>query len=172
MQNVAITGLGVMSSLGHDVETFLRNLSAAQVAVGPAPWAGEEGLPYCWISMVRDFDPLDWMEARVAGGTDTFAQYAMAAAVQAIDDSGLGALDPLRTAVVMGTSMAGVETLVASQHGLDTAGPQGVNRKLQLMAWPNMAAGHIALRWGLHGPLLTISTACASSLDAVGVAAR
>jgi 3-oxoacyl-[acyl-carrier-protein] synthase II len=172
MNNVAITGLGVVSSLGLEVGQFFKKLSAAHVAVGPAPWAGEEGLPYAWISMVGGFDPLDWMDERVANGTDPFAQYAMAAAVQAIDDCGIRALDPLRTGVVMGTSMAGVETLVDAQHGLDTQGPPGVSRKLQLKAWSNMAAGHIALRWQLHGPLLTVSTACASSLDALGIAAR
>ncbi len=172
MERVAITGMGIISSLGHSCGEFFRKLDAAHVAVEPAPWSGEDGVEYVWASMVRDFKPEDWMDERVATGSDPFAQYAIAAAAQAVEAAGADVLDPLRTAVVMGTSMAGVESLAASQHGLDNLGPAGVSRKLQLQAWPNMAAGQIALRWKLHGPLLTISTACASSIDAIGVAAR
>ena len=172
MERVAITGTGIISSLGHRCDEFHRRLAAAEVAVAPAPWSGEEGIDNAWMSMVEGFAAADWMDERVAAGTDCFAQYAIAAAVQAVEEAGAEWLDPPRTAVVVGTSMAGVETLVDSQHGLDTVGPAGVNRKLQLAAWPNMAAAQIALRWKLHGPLLTISTACASSLDAVGIAAR
>jgi 3-oxoacyl-[acyl-carrier-protein] synthase II len=112
------------------------------------------------------------MDDRTLRGTDRFAQYAVAAAVAAVEDSGIGELDPLRTAVVMGTSMAGAATLYDAQKAYSEGGYEAVPRKLQLMAWPNMAGGHIALRWKLHGPLLTISTACASSLDAIGIAAR
>ena len=172
MEQVAITGMGVISSLGLRVEEFLRNLTSAKVAVAPAPWAGEYGFEHVWVSPVEGFRPEDWMDERVVAGTDRFAQYAIAAAAQAIASTGIPALDSERTAVVIGTSMAGVETLVDSQHGLDTVGVSGVSRKLQIQAWPNMAAGQIALQWKLHGPLLTVSTACASSLDALGIAAR
>lgn len=170
MDNVAITGVGILSSLGPSIDEFFARLMAGHVEVTNAPWA-EEG-EYAWVSMVPTFEPTDWMDERVARGTDPFAQYAIAAAVQAVSSCGIAELDPLRTAVILGTSMAGVETLVDSQHGLDTVGIEGVSRKLQIQAWPNMAAGQIALRYGLHGPLLTVCTACASSLDAVGIAAR
>jgi 3-oxoacyl-[acyl-carrier-protein] synthase II len=172
LENIAITGLGVMSSLGHSVDEFCQNLSAAHVAVGPTPWNNEPGLENAWMSRVENFRPEDWMDERVAAGTDRFAQYAIAAAVQAVEASGIADLDAERTAVVVGTSCAGVESIAESQRGLDLEGPSGVSRKLQIQAWPNMAAGQIALRWELHGPLLTVSTACASSIDAIGVAAR
>ncbi|MCP4226288.1 MAG: beta-ketoacyl-[acyl-carrier-protein] synthase family protein, partial [Actinomycetia bacterium] len=163
--------MGVISSVGEDVDEFCTSLSEGLVAAGPAPWPEEEGLADVWMSMVEDFHPEDWMDDRVVDGTDTFAQYAIAAAVQAVEASGLD-LDPERTGVVVGTSCAGTETIAESQRGLDLEGPSGVSRKLQIKAWPNMAAGQIALRWELHGPLLTVSTACASSIDAIGTAAR
>jgi 3-oxoacyl-[acyl-carrier-protein] synthase II len=172
MDNIAITGMGVISSLGHTVDEFCRHLSECRVAVGPTPWNNEDGLENVWMSKVEDFEAEDWMDPRVAGGTDRFAQYAIAAAVQAVDACGIENFDPERTGVVMGTACAGAETIAESQRGLDAEGPIGVSRKLQLKAWPNMAAGQIALRWKLHGPLLTISTACASSIDAIGAAAR
>jgi 3-oxoacyl-[acyl-carrier-protein] synthase II len=172
MEDIAITGLGVISSLGHNIDEFCQNLSAAHVVVGPTPWNNEPSLENVWMSMVENFRPEDWMDERVIDGTDTFAQYAIAAAVQAVDACAIGDLDAERTAVVVGTSCGGTETITRSQEGLDREGPSGVDRKLQIKAWPNMAAGQIALRWKLHGPLLTITTACASSIDAIGTAAR
>ncbi len=172
MEPVAITGLGVISSIGQDVETFCDNLMAAKAAVGPTPWNNEEGMENVWISLVDGFEPLDWMDERVAAGSDPFAQYMIAAAVQAVEASGIEEFDPFRTGVVMGTCQSGAESLCKAQQAYDERGADGVPRKLQIMAWPNMAAGQISLRWGLHGPLLTVSTACASSVDAMGVAAR
>jgi 3-oxoacyl-[acyl-carrier-protein] synthase II len=171
--DVAITGLGIISSIGQDFETFGDNLAAGHAKIGAPPWSNEPEFENVWGSWIEDFDPHEWMDERVVDGTDSFARFAIAAAVAAVRDAGFEAPpEPLRTATVMGTSMGGVETLGASQHGLSTEGPEGISRKLQIQAWSNMAAGQIALRWGLHGPLLTLCTACASSLDAVGLAAR
>jgi 3-oxoacyl-[acyl-carrier-protein] synthase II len=171
MDNVAITGIGVISALGHEPDEFARNLDAGHVEIVPASWADPDNGRYSWVSRVRNFDATDWMDERVADGSDLFTHYALAAAVQAVRDHG-AELDPLRTGVVLGTTMAGARALLEAQHLLETAGPSAVPKKLNIRAWPNMAAGQLALRWKLHGPLLTVSTACASSLDAIGVAAR
>jgi 3-oxoacyl-[acyl-carrier-protein] synthase II len=172
MENVAITGMGVVCSLGWDLAEVNRKLAEGHVAVGAAPWAGDEGLEYAWVSLVEGFKPEDWMDDRVIEGSDPFAWYAVAAAVQAMADSGLTELDPRRTAVIMGSALAGIESVAESQHGLDTIGPEGASRKMQIQAWGNMAASQIAMRYDLHGPLLTFSTACASAHDAIGTAAR
>jgi 3-oxoacyl-[acyl-carrier-protein] synthase II len=172
MEDIAITGLGVISSIGHSIDEFCQNLSTAHVAAGPTPWDNEPILQNVWMSKVENFKPEDWMDDRVVDGTDRFAQYAIAAAVQAVDACGMDELDAERTAVVIGTSCGGTETIADSQRSLDLEGPTGVDRKLQIKAWTNMAAGQIALRWKLHGPLLTVTTACASSIDAIGTAAR
>ncbi|MDP6344823.1 MAG: beta-ketoacyl-[acyl-carrier-protein] synthase family protein [Alphaproteobacteria bacterium] len=172
MENVAITGMGVISSIGSNIDEVNRNLAEAHVAVQAAPWAGEAGLDYAWVSLVEGFKPEDWMDQKVIEGTDPFAWYAIAAAEQAVAESGLTDLDPRRTAVILGTALGGMETIAASQHGLDTVGVEGASRKMQLQALPSMAASQIAMRWDLHGPLLTLSTACASAHDAIGTAAR
>jgi len=172
MEKVAITGQGVISSLGTKIKEFGSRLDACEIQSGPAPWMDEKGVDNAFCSAITGFDPREWMGDRIVNGTDPFAQYAIAAAVEAVEDSGIERLDPQRTAVVIGTSMAGAASLLAAQEGYDRQGYEGVPRKLQLTAWPNMAAAHIALRWKLHGPLLTVSTACASSLDAIGMAAR
>ena len=172
MENVAITGMGVISSIGSNFDEVNHNFHNGHVAVQAAPWAGDEGLDYAWVSLINDFEPEEWMDQRVITGSDPFTWYAVAAAVQAVEDSGLTSLNPRRTAVIMGSALGGCESVAAAQHGLDTEGPDGVSRKLQLQAWNNMAAAHIALRWDLHGPMLTLSTACASAHDAIGTAAR
>lgn len=164
---VAITGIGAITPLGASPEEFTRALDDGRTAISPAPWSDPEA-PASWAAMVADFDPLDWMDARLVDGTDRFAQYALAAAQQAVEDHG----EPLEpgTGVVIGTTMAGVTSLTEAQRQLDLVGPEAVHRKLNIRAWPNMAAGQIAIRHALHGPLLTVSTACASSIDALGTA--
>lgn len=171
MDSVAITGIGIVSPLGNSPEEFTSGLQEGRVRIVSAPWADPDGGRHAWISTIEDFDPLRWMDERVVDGTDIFAQYALAAAVQAADDHG-DDLDPERTGVVLGTTMSGVASLVEAQRTLDLDGPQGISRKLNIRAWPNMAAAQLALRWKLHGPLLTVSTACASSIDAIGTAAQ
>jgi 3-oxoacyl-[acyl-carrier-protein] synthase II len=154
------------------VESFNRNIAAGKVVAGPTPWHGQPGYENIWMSLISDFQPEKWMEERVVRNTAPFSQYAIAAAVQAVEDSGIEKLDPLRTAVVVGTALAGVDVNAADQHNLETAGPEAVDRKFMIKSMPNMPSAHLALRWGLHGPQLVIATACASSHDAMGIAAR
>jgi 3-oxoacyl-[acyl-carrier-protein] synthase II len=169
--DVAITGLGIISSIGLSGEEFHREMMADTSGIRPAPWQGDgDGSP--WLATVRDFVPGQWMDERVEAGTDLFAQFALAAAEQAVTESRLGGLDPLRTAIVHGTSIGGARALMKAQHLLDRAGPAAVPRKTEIQIYPNMAASQIAMRHGIHGPSLTVTTACAASLDALGNAAR
>ena len=169
MKPIAITGVGVISPIGSTYESFGEACSTGEIGIGPAPYQGEPGAEYAWAGRVTDFDPDDWMDARVRDGSARFTHLALAAAAQAFA-SASGEFDLDRTGCVHGTSMAGVDVLASSQHGLSTQGPAAVSRKLNIAAWPNMAGGQIALRFGLHGPLSTVSTACASSADAIGLA--
>jgi 3-oxoacyl-[acyl-carrier-protein] synthase II len=171
MDQVAVTGLGIVSPLGKDPEEFATALQRGDVRVVGAPWADPERGRYAWISTVDGFTATDWMDERVVDGTDLFTQYAIAAAAQAVEEHG-EELDPVGTGIVLGTTMSGVGSLVEAQRALDLDGPDAVSRKLNIKAWPNMAAGQLAMRWKLHGPLLTICTACASANDAIGTAAE
>lgn len=170
MENVAITGLGVISSIGLNLERFNANLLAGKVVASAAPW--KEGHENIWMSLIEGFDPAQWMEGRVARNSTSFSQYAVAAAAQAVTDAGIEAFDPLRTAVVIGSALGGVDSLADDQARLDMDGPDAVSPKFMVNSLLNMPAAHIALRYGLHGPQLAIATACASSHDAMGIAAR
>lgn len=172
MKNVAITGLGVISSIGQSVKEFNRAMSAGKVAAGPTPWNDQPGHENVWMSLISSFDPGAWMEDRVVRNSARFSQYAMAAAVQAVEDSGLGRLDPLRTAVIIGSALGGVDVHAAGQQDLNTSGPQAVDGKFMVKSLLNMPCSLISLRWELHGPQIAVATACASSHDAMGIAAR
>jgi 3-oxoacyl-[acyl-carrier-protein] synthase II len=171
MENVAITGVGVISAVGLDFASFTEHLDAGAVGIEAAPWADPASGAHAWIAKVHGFDPTDWMDERVAAGSGMFAHFGIAAAVQAVADSGVE-LPPLRTAVIFGTAQAGGKELLEAQRLYDTVGREAIPRKLNLQAWPQATASQVAMRWQLHGPLLTLSTACAASLDAIGMGAR
>jgi 3-oxoacyl-[acyl-carrier-protein] synthase II len=170
LEHVAITGLGVISSIGLDLPTFNANLLAGKVVAGPARW--REGHENIWMSLIDDFAPARWMEDRVIRNSAPFAQYAIAAAAQAVADAGLEQFDPFRTAVVVGSALGGVDGQAEDQARLDASGPAAISSKFMANSLLNMPAAHISLRYGLHGPQLAIATACASSHDAMGIAAR
>lgn len=176
MDAIAITGTGIVSALGSDTDRYFDGLMADESGIRLAPWSDPEkdGAPTFW-GTVTDFDPLDWMDPKIEDGTDLFAQMALAATVQAMRQAGLDdgtGVDPERLGVVHGTSGGGVRAFQKAQYMYDRFGRDAIPRKTQLHVWANMAAGQVALRYRLHGPSLTVTTACASSLDAIGTAFR
>lgn len=169
LRSVVITGMGIVSSLGLDADRFCQRTRSGEVAVYPAPWPSEAGA--VWWSGVGDFEPARWMPPAVEAGTDLYAQFTLAAAEQGVRQSGIR-FDPVRTAIVHGTTLGGARALMRAQHDLERRGPAAVDRKTLIKIAPNMPAAQLAMRWDLHGPQLTVTTACASSLDAIGTAAR
>ena len=172
-QQVAITGLGIVSPFGLDVGEYYDALASGAVAIKANALADEpEEALTSWYAPVEGFVAEDWMTRQVSEGSDRFTHFALAATQLALADAGLTDLDEERTAIVIGTAMGGTRALMRAQHLLETGGPEAVPRKVQIQIWPNMAAAQIAMKYQLHGPSMTICTACAASIDAVGTAAR
>ena len=92
MENVAITGLGVISSIGLNLERFNANLLAGKVVASAAPW--KQGHENIWMSLIEDFDAEQWMEGRVVRNSTAFSQYAVAAAAQAVAMASCGPCKP------------------------------------------------------------------------------
>jgi 3-oxoacyl-[acyl-carrier-protein] synthase II len=172
MLDIAITGTGIVSGLGCGSRKYHDAMMAGEIAIREAPWhRGQDDQPNWW-AIVCDFNPRDWLDEKIESGTDMFSQFALAAARQAIEEAKLGGFDAERSGVVHGTSMGGTRALMKAQYLLDTGGPQQIPRKTEIQIYPNMAASQIAMEYGLHGPSLTVTTACASSLDAIGTASH
>ncbi len=171
-RGLAITGLGAVSPIGLSADELCDGLRAGRIGIRPAPWADELG-GGLYGAVADGFDPNAWMDDRVVAGTDGFARFAVAACNQAVAHAGLGpdGLDPVRTAVVHGTSMGGLFSVARAQWDYDRGGAAAIDPKTQIKIWPNMAAAQICMANGLHGPSITVTTACASSLDALGTAA-
>lgn len=175
---IAITGTGVISPIGLSTDDFVAGLLAGRRGIRPAPWSTAEA-PALFGRVDDDFDPARWLDDRLVRGTDGFARFALAACDQAMADAGWATpmdpdgrpVDPLRTAVVHGTSMGGLFSLGKAQWQLERQGWEAVDPKTQIKIWCNMAAAQICMRHDLHGPSMTVTTACASSLDAIGTAA-
>jgi 3-oxoacyl-[acyl-carrier-protein] synthase II len=170
-RQVAITGTGTVSPFGMNVNEFFDGLASGESKIREQPSISDD-LPASFSARVEGFVATDWMQPVIAEGSDRFAHFALAASQMALADAGVTEFDPLRTAIVIGTSMGGTRSLLRAQHLLESEGPEAVPRKVSIQIWPNMAAAQIAMKYKLHGPSLTICTACAASIDAVGNAAR
>jgi 3-oxoacyl-[acyl-carrier-protein] synthase II len=157
MEPLAVTGTGAVSPLGVSAPELCEALLAGRVGIRPAPWAApEDPTPDLFGAVDDRFDATAWADKGVVAGSDGFAHFALAAAAQAIESAGLardGArLDPLRTAIVHGTSMGGLHALMRAQRAYEHGGAAAVDPKTMIQIWPNMAAAQLAMRYGCTAP--------------------
>ena len=180
MKRVVITGMGVISPIGNDVQTFWQNLLAGVCGIDFIREFPTDELPVRIAGLVKDFDPLAFgMDKGFARKQDRFTLYGVAAAAQAVADAGLAAegesanIDPFRLGVYVGSGIGGFETQYreAMKMAEDPSG-HWVSPLLIPTMISNIAAGHIAIRTGAKGPCLDIVTACATSSHCLGEAFR
>ena len=170
---IFITGLGVISPIGQSVDDFERNLFAGTCGIEPVTFSYRGNEVRFPAAPVKNFVPENWIEPKKVTMLDRFSQFATAAAVQAMKDSGL-TLTPEqaeRTAVIIGTGVGGQNTLEESYNklllneGMPRVHPFTIPR---LMV--NAGASHISMALGITGPAFTVASACASAIHAMGVA--
>lgn len=171
MEHVAVTGMGIVSPIGATLQRFWEGLTQGRCAIAPiadtpAKLTGN-GL---WAAVPNDFLRDVPLEASALRNTDRFTQYAVAATAAALEHAQLA--PPSTTAVIIGNTMGGFPFVAQSQSRFTESGGRSVSPKLMALVIPNMAPARVAMHWRLHGPQLAISTACASSLDAIGIAAQ
>jgi 3-oxoacyl-[acyl-carrier-protein] synthase II len=174
-QRVVITGMGAISPLGNDVLSFWQGLIAGRSAVGLIQRFDTTDFPYTIAAEVRDFEPQRYMDAKAARRMARFAQFAVAAAGEALRDSGLdlAALDRSMVAVDIGTGLGG-----ALNTEEETLSFYGARKRQRVNAFylptyiANMAACQVAIQFDLHGPTTTPIAACATGAYAIGEAAR
>jgi 3-oxoacyl-[acyl-carrier-protein] synthase II len=156
-RRVAITGIGVVSSVGAGADAFWTGLH------GPAP-DGERRVP--------DFEPDQWFSTKEARTLDRFAQFSVAVAEMALADAGELDADPGRSGVIMGTGVGGLQSLETQILVYAEKGARRVSPRLVPMMMSNAGAAAVSMRLGWHGPSETVITACAAGAHSIAHAAR
>jgi len=171
---VVITGMGAITPLGNSVPAFWEQLVAGRSGVRLATRYDIADFPYVIAAEVRDFEPRDYMDAKAARRMARFAQFAVAAAGEALRDSGLdlGTIDRSRVAVDIGTSLGGTANVEEQIQNFVAKGRKRVDAFYLPTFIYNMAACQVAMNYGLHGPTTAPVLACATGTYAIGEAAR
>ena len=171
---VVITGLGLITPLGSQIDTFWAALLAGRSGVRRVSQFDPTGLPCQIAGEIRDFDPADYMQPKSARRMSRASQITLAASQLAVADAGLDLqhLPSDRVGVYVGTGIGGVERLVEGIVVMRTQGASKINPFMVPSVLPNMLAFHICQRFGTTGPTSTITTACATGTQVVGEASE
>jgi 3-oxoacyl-[acyl-carrier-protein] synthase II len=171
-KRVVITGLGCITPLGNDVATLWRNITSGVSGVGMITLYDTSDFKVKIGAEVKDFNATALFGLREARRMDRFAQFGLAAAIQAVENSGLTITESNRDhiGVVLGTGIGGMNTLFEQAKVFFQRGPDRVSPFMVPMMLPDTAPGMIALQLGVRGPNMSVVSACASGTNALGEA--
>ena len=169
---VVVTGLGLITPLGNDLPTSWNGLVNGHSGAGPITQFDTTGFDVRFAAEVKGFDPEQYLERKEARRMDRFAQLAMAAAQQAMDQAGLAdrpaGVNFDRVGVIIGSGIGGIRTFEDQARTLVEKGPSRISAFFVPMFIPDIAAGQVSMRFGARGPNYCTVSACASSAHAVG----
>ncbi|WP_110945236.1 beta-ketoacyl-ACP synthase II [Paenibacillus phocaensis] len=168
---VVVTGMGVVTALGQDLDTLWNNLVQGKSGVSRIEAFDVSEYPTQIAASVKDFNPEDYVDRKEARKMDRFVQFATAAAVNAMKDSGLNIAeqaDPERVGVMIGSGIGGLGTWEDQHNILLEKGPKRVSPFFIPMMIANMASGHVSILFGAKGPNTTAVTACATGTHSIG----
>lgn len=172
-RRAVVTGIGAVTPLGNDAAQTWEGLKSGRSGIGPITLFDTENFKAKLAAEVHGFDPKEYMEVNEALRTDRYAQFAVAAAQQAAEESRIeGAVEAERFAVLFGTGIGGITTFEKEHTKVLEKGARRVSPLFVPMMIGNMAAGLIAIRHGCQGPAMPAVTACASGSNAIGEALR
>ncbi len=174
LHRVVITGMGTVNPLGNDVATSWNALLKGVSGVALLEGFETEDLPVKFGAQIKRFDPETVLEKKEARRFDPFLQYSMAAAVEAMNDSGwvVPAERADRTGVLIGTGIAGLQTMYDNCEALANRGPRKISPFFVPYAIANMASGVVSMRYGARGPNTCVVTACTTGTHSIGDAYR
>jgi 3-oxoacyl-[acyl-carrier-protein] synthase II len=173
-RRVVVTGLGAIAPNGVGLDNFWEALIQGKSGISTIQKFDPKDHASQIAGEVNDFNPESMLEPREIRKLDRFSQFCMVATDEAINHAGLDltTLDLDRVGVIMGTGVGGIQTLEEQLHVILNRGPRRVSPHFVPKMIANIAAGQIAIRWGLKGPNQTIISACASGSDAIGLAMK
>jgi len=173
-RRVVVTGLGAVTAIGIGAEAFWNSLKAGQVGIDRITQFDTEKFKVKLAAEVKDFKAADFMDVKSARRMERFSQFAVAAAKEALADSGLDLTkeDPYMAGCAIGSGIGSLQSVEREYNRMITKGPNMVNPLFVPMMISNMAAGNVAIQCGLKGKNINIVTACASGTHNVGEAFR
>lgn len=174
MNRVVITGMGIVSPIGNDIKTFWDNLVNGVCGIAPITAYDTTDMPVKIAAEVKNFNTEDFgIDKGMARRSDRYCQFALAAAAQAMEDSGLeGKIAPERLGVYVGSGIGGMQTFINECTKMINEGPNRISPLFIPMMISNIAAGNVAIAHHAEGPCLPVVTACATSTHAIGEAYR
>ncbi|MDW2797096.1 beta-ketoacyl-ACP synthase II [Clostridium boliviensis] len=173
-RRVVVTGMGAITPIGKDVDSFWNGLKEKKVGVAPIVQFDTSDFKATLAAEVKDFDPKDYMDPKAAKRMERFAQFAVAATKEALEMSGIDMQkeDPYRVGVSVGSGIGSLQALEREHKKLLEKGPGRVNPLLVPMMISNMAAGNVGIQFGLKGKCINVVTACATGTHSIGEAFR
>lgn len=170
-RRVVITGLGAVTPIGNNVKDYWENLLAGKSGIDYITKFDASEFSVRFAGEVKNFNPEDYLEKKELRKIEDFVVYGVAATQEAIKDAGLddgNKFDPTRAGVMVGSGIGGLRSMEEQHKVLLSRGPRRINPFLITRMIVNMAAGYIAIRFGLKGPNTAVSTACATGTHAIG----
>ena len=173
-RRVVVTGMGAITPVGNDVETFWNSLKNGTVGIGPITTFDTADFKAKLAAQVKDFDPKQYMDNKAARRMERFSQFAVAAAREALEDAGIDMTkeDPFRVGVSVGSGIGGLDAIERETKKMIEKGPNRINPLLVPLMISNMAAGNIGIQFGLKGKNINVVTACATGTHSIGEAFR
>lgn len=171
---VVVTGLGVITPIGNDVDSFWNGIKNKEVGIGSITCFDAADFKCRLAAEVKDFDPKAYMDNKTARRMERFSQFAVAAASQALAQSGLNMEqeDPFRVGVSIGSGIGSLQEIERGCKKLEEKGPSRVNPLMVPIMISNMAAGNVAIQYGMKGKCINVVTACATGTHSIGEAMR
>lgn len=173
-RRVVITGLGTVNPVACAVAPFWQAVCRGQSGVGPIRQFDTSAFKLHFGGEVKDFHPETVLDRKTVRHLDRFAQFAMVAAIEAVDDSGLDFTreDPFRCGVIIGSGIGGLNEFEEQHARYIARGPDRINPFVIPKMIANAASGNVSIHFGLRGPNTAVATACASAANAIGDALR
>ncbi len=173
-RRVAVTGLGMVSPVGHTVAETWRNILAGKSGAAPIDAFDVSAYTTQFSSSVRDFDISPYLAAKDARKMDTFVQYGMAAGIQALEDSGFEVTEANapRVGCAIGSGIGGIGQIEKNTEIVNTSGPRRISPFFVPGSIINMISGNLSVRFNMQGPNLAVVTACTTGTHNIGLGAR
>jgi 3-oxoacyl-[acyl-carrier-protein] synthase II len=173
-RRVVVTGLGLVTPVGHDVASTWSAILAGRSGAAPITTFDTDAYSTRFSASVRDFDTDPYFPAKDARKMDSFVQYGMAAGIQAMTDSGfeVSEANAARVGAAIGSGIGGIGQIEKNSEIVNSVGPRRISPFFVPGSIINMISGNLSVRYGLRGPNLAIVTACTSGTHNIGLAAR